>query len=348
MINTANSEDLKFENWGCFGLVTLNRPQKLNALNSNMIDELTHICDMIELDKDYLGLILIGAGDRAFCAGGDIVQARQAAIKAQKDRQYYPEVIDFFRREYALNQKLFSFSKLSISLMQGITMGGGVGLANACNLKISSEKINWAMPEVTIGFFPDVGASHYLNSCPNFMGRYLALTGSSVKNPFDLKRLGLADHVISQQKWAEFLNHLRCVQDFQSVQKWVVQNETQDSQKDDGFKQLSSFCVTHFSKKSLSEILQSLSGDHSPLAQQTLALIGQKSPTSLAVTMEHLLRSEQESFSTSLARDLHLAGKFMASYDFIEGVRAAVVDKDYAPKWNPDLLDKVDIRSYFM
>ena len=163
---------LQIENIDGIKVITLNRPEALNSLNSEMIDGIVAALDEAEPDPSVKAVLFKGAGGKAFCAGGDIKAAREGAIAAKNGLIKLSQVTDFFVREYQLNKRLFHYSKPTISFMNGITMGGGVGIANACLYKIATEKTIWAMPEVTIGFFPDVGAGYYLAQCPDFVGRY--------------------------------------------------------------------------------------------------------------------------------------------------------------------------------
>ncbi len=316
-------------------IITLDRPEALNALNSEMVDALLE--RMAELEKNQPKAVFIdGAGDRAFCAGGDIKAARLGAIAVREGKIPLSSVVDFFVREYCMNKALFHASFPTVSFMNGITMGGGVGIAGACKYRIATEKTVWAMPEVTIGFFPDVGAAYYLSHAPDNVGKYLALTGGQLANPADLIKCGLATHFIPSVKKDDLIAALET----ENIESVLAEFS---SETDNGmlpYERIDS-C---FSASSVEEILDRLENEGSDWAISTRDTILSKSPTSLKVALKHVKMAGEESFDAVISRDLKLAEFFLAGNDLIEGVRAAVVDKDKSPKWNPQRLEDVGMK----
>lgn len=329
---------LQIENSGSLKVITLSRPEALNSLNSSMIDGIAAALDEAENDPAIMAVLFKGAGGKAFCAGGDIKAAREGTIAAKSGLIRLEKVTDFFVREYDLNKRLFHYSKPTISFMNGITMGGGVGIANACSYKIATDKTIWAMPEVTIGFFPDVGAGYYLGKCPDFAGRYLGLTGAHLSNAGDLIQCGLADFLISsteEDRLIAELSHRGDIKDcLKNLHSGTGKGELNYADIRD--------C---FAKDSVEAILKNLENKNSEWAKATAKLLLSKSPTSLKVTLQHLIKAESEEFDEIIARDLHLAGRFLAGHDMSEGIRAAVVDKDRNPQWFPKTLSEVGIET---
>ncbi len=287
--------------------ITLNRPEALNALNFEMILELHSVIDALELDKNLKGAVLYGAGGKAYCAGGDIKLARQMAIEGRID-----EAMEFFKAEYDLNKKMFHCSKHLVAIMNGVTMGGGVGISAPCRTRIATTKTLWAMPEVRIGFFPDIGGAYYLSRMPDNYGLFLGMTGERVNNSSHLLGLNIAHHVIDHDRVLEFISTL---ESFDSIQNHI---ET-------------------FSLDIAAEI--PVMGD--------LSYKNEYAPFSYHIAEQHIRAATTQNFDTVMARDLELARVFLHEPDFIEGVRAMVVDKDQNPKWSGKLNGKTQISIKF-
>lgn len=334
--------NLIFERIGNIEVITLDRPEVLNALNGEMVKALSSGLGALEGDVSVKAVFVKGAGDRAFCAGGDIKSARLGAMAVKEGRIALETVVQFFVEEYALNKQIFHFRKPTISFMNGITMGGGVGIAGPCQYRIATEKTVWAMPEVTIGFFPDVGAAYYLSRAPGHVGKYLALTGGHISNPADLIKCGFASHFVPLANETALIDDLSGDDVNNILSKYSV---------DAGVCTLPYDRIDAcFDASTVEEILENLIRDASPWALETAALIKTKAPLSLKVALRHVDRAAAESFDEIIARDLRFAGKFLSDDDLIEGVRAVVVDKDKSPKWNPPELEMVSeaiIDGYF-
>lgn len=329
--------NLQAEKIDKLNVVTLQRPEALNALDSAMIDGISDGLDRAEQDSEINALFFRGAGGKAFCAGGDIKAAREGAIAAKSGMIPMARVTDFFVREYGMNKRLFHYKKPTISFMNGITMGGGVGIANACRYKIVTDKTLWAMPEVTIGFFPDVGAAHYLARCPHHAGRYLGLTGIHVSNPADLIQCGLADFYVPADQEQDLLAALSSEGD--------IENALSHFHKDPGAARLNYQAIEAcFAETEIEAIVEKLQKHGGQWAEETVKILHAKSPTSLKVTLRHLIKAENENFDDTISRDLDLAAKFLGQHDMSEGIRAAVVDKDRKPQWHPARLQDVDAK----
>lgn len=320
--------DLLVDRRGGVIYATLNRPEALNALNFPIIRGIAKLLDDAEHDPSVIAICFQGAGDRAFCAGGDIKAAREGGLAWKRGEMTLDATLEFFDEEYALNRRLFHFQKPLIALMDGITMGGGVGVAGPCRYKIATERTRWAMPEVTIGFFPDVGAGYYLTRAPGKIGTYLGLTGGSVTNAADLLTCGFATHVVVSQDIERIIINFNTARSEEDIAA-IVQN-AHAAPAMGALDQ--SWIDAYFAYESIEQIYAALEqGDEA--AKQTAALMKTKSPTSLAVTLRHLQLSKNESFDQVSHRDMKLADRFLRGDDLYEGIRAAVVDKDRNPKW---------------
>jgi enoyl-CoA hydratase len=332
--------DLLIDRRGGFIFATLNRPEVLNALNFPIIRGLAKVLDDAEHDPGVIGVCLRGAGERAFCAGGDIKAAREGGLAWKRGEIGLEETLQFFEEEYALNRRLFHFKKPLIALMDGIVMGGGVGVAGPCRYKVATEKTKWAMPEVTIGFFPDVGAGYYLTRAPGHTGTFLGLTGTTVSNTADLLACNFASHVLPSDQLERLVITLNTVHDEEELEA-VLNGFHMPPAQMDAFDQ--SWIDQYFSHENVAAIIRALDeGDDAAI--KTAALIRSKSPTSLSVTLKHLQLSKNEGFDQVSRRDMMLAEKFLRGEDLYEGIRAAVIDKDKNPKWQPEAA----IETYFV
>lgn len=310
--------------------IHLDRPQALNALDITMIEDISDAVDEFNSADTYETLLFTGEG-KAFCAGGDI----KHAYKAGKEN---PEVAKaYFKKEYALNQKLYDCSKTTVSIMDGITMGGGVGLANPCKVRICTENTRWAMPETTIGFFPDVGGAYYLSRMKGQCGLYFGLTGQSVTQPYDLISNSLATHFIPSAKLKYAFIDMEANHGIAEILEKYSEAPEQDSEIAPYIDEIN-FC---FDFSTLDEVLMRLSqGDD--WARKVREMLTTKSPTSLLLAFLHIRQAAGEEFSDVIARDLKLAEYCMHHSDFYEGVRALLLDKDRNPRWKPETVKDLD------
>ncbi len=306
-----------------YARVTLNRPTALNALSYKMIEWIRHIL-VARLFDGARALVFDSAGGRAFCAGGDI-----KAVHAARGKD--DVIFQYFGSEYAMNSALFHLNETpTIALMNGITMGGGYGVAGQCKIRIATSKTVFAMPETAIGFFPDVGAAYHLARFPGATGMYLGLTGISVASASDLLYLGVATHFVFDEAYEAIAQDPLSVLSTERplISKGIIE---QEKNKIDAF----------FSKGSVRDIFQALEDSSDPWAQETLVVLKTRCPVSLLLTFEHISRAKTETFDCVIERDFSIAQHVMGRADFFEGVRAAVIDKDKAPKWDPATLDEV-------
>ncbi|OMG71908.1 enoyl-CoA hydratase/isomerase family protein [Burkholderia ubonensis] len=328
-------------------LITLNRPAALNALSHGMVRELAALLERCRTDDQIVAVVLRGAGEKGFCAGGDV---RALYRDAARRDAWLPFFVDEYRLDYAIH----TFPKPVVALMDGITMGGGMGLAQGAALRVATERSKIAMPETRIGFVPDVGATHFLARMPAELALYVGLTGATLSGA-DALVAKLADLCVPSSwldtfetrienlKWdGDVLAALRRV--FEPPCN-VVPHAALDGQLP--------WIVRHFDKRSTVErtvatlaqelARDELSREHRQWLQATLdALLGH-SPTMLAVTREALLRGRQMTLAESFRMELGIVARAIEEGDFREGVRAHLVDKDRKPRWAPASL--VELRA---
>jgi enoyl-CoA hydratase len=324
------------------GRIMLNRPKALNSLTLEMIHAIAPQLAAWASD-DAVGAVLIeGAGIRAFCAGGDI-----RALYDSRGGDFGPT---FYGTEYRLNVAIASFAKPYIALIDGVTMGGGVGLSVHGSHRIATERTRFAMPETGIGFFPDVGGGWFLARCPGATGMYLALTGFRM-SAADCIYVGVCDAHIPSNRLDAFIEELGASDD-KSVAG--IDAVIADFAEDSGNPSLAEHREAidrAFAGDSVEAIVATLEADDSDWARDTRNSLATKSPTSLKVT-HRLLRegARMTRFEEHMAMEFRLACHFYAGNDLFEGIRAVIVDKDNAPKWRPAELSAVgdaDVAAYF-
>jgi len=333
-----HKNELLSEIKGPVGWITVNRPKALNALSFDMIREMIHLLHQWEGNPAVKAIVIQGAGDKAFCAGGDIKALYEAKILGDL------QICDnFFREEYILTTHIHEYKKPYVSLIDGIAMGGGLGISINGSHRIVTEKALLAMPETGIGFFPDVGATTFLTQAPGSIGLYLGLTGYRL-SPQDALWAGLATHFMPSANLEDFKHTLEAGAPLEETLSIYC---TQPQEK--GFLEHHVTQIdTYFHKPSLEEIMEGLSRDPSPFAQNTLHILGSKSPTSLAVVFRQLREvGPPLSFRERMKLEFRLSQHFVQDHDFSEGVRAALVDKDHLPRWKPATLEEVDSQIYF-
>lgn len=322
------------------GWITLNRPQALNALSMTMAHELSQLLKTWE-DIPLKAVVVEGAGEKAFCAGGDI-----RAIYEAKTRGDLQACRDFFRAEYTLNAQIYPYTKPYIALIDGITMGGGMGISMTGSHRIVTERALLAMPETGIGLFPDAGGTTFLNQTPGVVGLFLGLTGTRLKAE-DALWAGLATHFMPSSAVPFFKADLL---------KGIPLEEALSMHCHPPLKQgflehHQDLIETHFNKSCLQDILHSLQSDPSPFAQNIYNILSSKSPTSLAVTFRQLKEvGPHLPFAERMEMEFTLSQHFIEGHDFMEGIRALLVDKDHLPRWKPvtvEDLNEHEIDHYF-
>ena len=322
------------------GLMTLNRPKALNALSYGMILEMEKVMPGWEKDPAVKAVVLRGAGDRAFCAGGDVT----GLYREMNENPSGTVRRDFFRDEYIVNRRIYRFAKPWISLIDGIDMGGGVGLSVHGSHSVASEKFLFAMPETTIGLFPDVGGGYFLSRLPGALGTFLALTSHRLKAADALWAGIVGAHVpsaaIGDLQAALGAADLSGPDANRKVDAVIARFAT-----DPGMPTLPAMMADIdrcFSGESLQDIVGKLRAHPGEWAQKQLAAVMKLSPLSMTITLEQLKRCANRSFEDSMTIEYRMSQRCMQKgHDFFEGVRALLIDKDQKPQWNPSTIDGV-------
>ncbi|MDB6085261.1 MAG: enoyl-CoA hydratase/isomerase [Gammaproteobacteria bacterium] len=321
--------------------ITLNRPAALNALSFEMIVELRAQLQRCADDADVRAILLRGAGDKAFCAGGDIRAHYQSFKESGKLHR------EFFMAEYPLDYLLYSYPKPYVALMDGITMGGGMGLAQGSTLRIVGERTRIAMPEVGIGLFPDVGASYFLSRLPGSLGPYLALSGVQIRGA-DAIYARLADVYLPPPAIASLSSDLAALHwtdDGAEDVRRLVHSHAAQGLAAPSLSVLRPAIDRHFSHTTVPGILASLESEsraeYADWAGQTAKLMRSRSPTMLCVTLRQLQSGKSLDLADCFRMELGMVEQCFVQGDFLEGVRALLIDKDNSPHWKPARLDEV-------
>jgi enoyl-CoA hydratase len=330
----AGGAEVLCERRGAAGVVTLNRPQALNAITHGMVLELRRALDAWAYDAEVTRVVVAAAGDRAFCAGGDI---RHLYDLGQERR--YDEALRFWRDEYALNVRIKRYPTPYISLIDGIVMGGGVGVSLHGSHRVAGERYQFAMPEVGIGFFPDVGATHALPRLPGEAGTYLALTGDRVRAA-DALALGLATHAVASAALPELKEALIAGEPVDELLALLARDPGPPALAGEG--EVIAACFSQASVPAILSRLDEAAASGSPFAKRSAETIRAKSPTSLVIALEQMRRGRRLDFEEAMRTEFRIVSRIIEGSDFYEGVRAAIIDKDGAPRWRPPSLDAVD------
>jgi enoyl-CoA hydratase/carnithine racemase len=322
------------------GIITLDRPKALNSLSLDMVRALTATLLAWRDDAGIDAVVIGSSSEKALCAGGDIRFFHEAGKATPQAGS--PLLEDFFTEEYALNHLIHFYPKPYISLMDGVVMGGGMGIAQGgpdCGLRIVTERSKIAMPEVNIGLFPDVGGSHFLSHAPGRLGHYLGVTGVTV-GAADAIYVGLADVFVP----AAQLDALRALIETTPGAALPAAIRAFAAPFSAGASELEAQRETidrHFGAASVAAVMASLETDASPFAQKALATMRQRSPLMMSVTREMLVRGGSLGVADCLRMERSLVRRTFEHGEVLEGVRALVIDKDNAPRWNPPTLDAV-------
>jgi enoyl-CoA hydratase len=325
--------DILIEKRGHLGLVTLNRPQALNALNDAMVDGLQAALIDFRDDPALHHVAIRGAGGKAFCAGGDIRLMHEYGQTGRHD-----VALDFWAREYRLNAFIKRFPKPYIALVDGIVMGGGVGVSLHGSHRFAGPNHLFAMPEVGIGFFPDVGATYALPRLPGAFGLYLALTGARLRRG-DAMALGLATHAVRGGAEDEILAALA-----EGVPADAVAARLAEPAGDTPIFAHADEIGRLFAHDTLADILDALheGAPGSPFAAELVAGMAKRSPTSMAIAMEQIRRGAMLDFEAAMILEFRIVSRIVRGHDFYEGVRALIIDKDNRPQWQPESLAGLD------
>ncbi|WP_374472675.1 enoyl-CoA hydratase/isomerase family protein [Phenylobacterium sp.] len=313
------------------GRLTLNRPKALHALTTNMCRLMIEAL-VAWRDDPAVTLVLIDhSGERGFCAGGDI---RMLAESGAGDGIAARE---FFHTEYRLNHLLFGYPKPTVAVMDGITMGGGVGLSRPCRFRIATERTTFAMPETGIGLFPDVGGGWYLPRMPDNIGLWLALTGARIKAA-DCELVGVATDYIESRDVERFKAGV--VADPAAMETLLTELEAEPGRPPLAAHQDEIRRV--FGLGSVEAVVAALQASDTDWAREQLKVLATKSPQTMKVAFRQLrLGREAADFAEHMALEYRIGARVVQRHDFIEGVRAVIVDKDNAPRWDPPTLEGV-------
>jgi enoyl-CoA hydratase/carnithine racemase len=311
------------------GRIRLNRPRALNALDLPMIRAVAAALEQWREEPEVHAVVIEGEGERAFCAGGDIRAIRQSQLDGRKD-----EVETFFAEEYGLNLMIATYPKPYVALVDGICMGGGIGVSVHGTFRVASEHALFAMPETAIGFFPDIGATFFLPRLPGALGTYLALTGARMQGA-DAVHAGLATHFVPRARMAALSSAL--ARDGVAVLPGFAEALPPFS-----LAPHRALIDAAFAADTVPDILARLEADGSAFAAETVATLRTLSPSSLVWSLRLLRDGARRTLPACLDAELRATRTVTAGHEFIEGVRAMVVDKDRKPDWQPARLEDVD------
>lgn len=327
---------------GAAGVVVLDRPKALNALSLGMIRELARALDAWEDDQQVTRIVVISTSEKAFCAGGDIRWLHDRGKAGD-----HAAMLAFWGEEYILNHRIKSYPKPYISLIDGIVMGGGVGLSLHGSHRIAGDRYLFAMPEVGIGFFPDVGATYALPRLPGAFGTFLALTGERI-GAADATAVGLATHGVTSDRMAELADALTgrtAIDDI--LAGFTIERGPGPLE---AARATIATCFAAADVKSILAGLEAAAAKGDAFAAKVLQTMATKSPTSIAIAHEQMRRGPALDFAEAMRTEFRVVSRIARGHDFYEGVRAVVVDKDQAPLWRPKTLQEVNaavIAAYF-
>ena len=327
------SADIRFERRGALALVILDRQSALNALTHDMIRRLSAQLARWRIDPEVAAVLVKAAPGRAFCAGGDII-----AVTRLVREQGVAAATPFFRDEYRLNWRVHTFPKPYIALIDGIAMGGGVGISAHGRFRVATERTQFAMPETGIGFFPDVGATWFLPRCPGELGMYLGLTGARLSGA-DCIAAGLASHAVPADRLPSLEQELERRSSPAEVAAVLA-----DLEGGIGTPELASARAAIdrcFAGERLDEVLARLAAERDRPGQAWREQLAAKSPFALALTFAQLRRGTGMTIEEALRLEYRMVHRVLAAPDFAEGVRALLIDKDRQPRWQHD--DPADV-----
>ncbi|MGF9649313.1 enoyl-CoA hydratase/isomerase family protein [Pseudarthrobacter oxydans] len=326
-----NQAEVLFERRGRLGVMTLNRPQAVNALTAGMVDALLEQLTAWADDDGVATVLVRGAGDRGLCAGGDIVAIYQDMLAGGG------LTADFWQVEYRLNSLISRYPKPYVALMDGLVLGGGVGISAHGSVRVVTDRTRMGMPETTIGFAPDVGGTLLLSRAPGEAGTHAALTGAHLSGA-DALHLGLADHFVPSDRLEDLLVALETETAEAAVARYseAPPPSALEEQRD-----WINNCYASDDAEEIIRRLRSFDGEGGEAARIAADTIEAKSPTAVKVTLASLRRVKGLTLDEALAQEYRVGLRFLEAPDFREGIRAQVVDKDRTPRWRPPTLAEV-------
>lgn len=333
---------VKTEIRGTTGIITLDRPAALNSLNLEMVRAMTATLHAWRDNPQVHAVLVRSSSERAYCAGGDIRFFHQKGSASATGGAALVE--DFFTEEYALNHLIHTFPKPYIALMDGVVMGGGMGIAQAgpqARVRVVTERTKMAMPETGIGLFPDVGGSWFLSRAPGELGTYLGVTGEVI-GAADALYAALADRFVPGAALAELEQAIVSGCDARAaVEEICARHASQMATAQSRLAQHRADIDRHFVHDSVPAIMDSLAGDDSEFAARTLATMRKRSPLMMSVTLSQLRRAARLGIADCLRMERTMVRRCFEHGEVLEGVRALAIDKDHAPHWNPPTLTDV-------
>lgn len=325
------SDDVLISTQDRVGRIRLNRPKAIHALNTQMCDTMSAALLGWMHDDSVEAVVIDHAEGRGFCAGGDVVMIARSGTEDAADAKR------FFFAEYRLNHLLFTYPKPTVAIMDGITMGGGVGISLPCDFRIATENTRFAMPETGIGLFPDVGGGWYLPRLPGRVGEFMALTGARLDGA-ECCYLGLATHYVEQSALPDMIDRIATTPQRVQGPIGTFAAPVPDARIEQNLPQIGRF----FTSDRFEEILAALEADDSDWAQTELATLRTKSPLSCKVSLRLMAEgANRTSFAEEMKAEYALAGRVARTHDFREGVRALLIDKDNNPQWDPATPEEV-------
>ena len=327
--------EILFERLGALGRIVLNRPKALNALTLAQVHALHPQLEAWAADPSVAAVAIEGAGEKAFCAGGDIRALFEACRTADM-----AHIAAFYRDEYRLNRRIKTYGKPYVALIDGIVMGGGVGVSVHGRYRVVTERTLFAMPETGIGFFPDVGGSYFLPRCPGQVGLYLGLTGARLRAA-DCLYAGIATHCVASARLDELRAALAAGGDVAAILDSFHQDAGPAPLA--AHREVIERC---FAAPSLDGVLAALAAEEDGFAAETLAAIRAKSPTAGKVAFTQIRRGAGLDFDACMRMEFRLALRLAPAGDFAEGVRAVIIDKDGKPAWGPAADDDTVARAF--
>lgn len=325
------TEDVLISVEGGVGRIRLNRPKAIHALTREMCDAMSNA--LLEwLHEPAVEVVLIDhAEGRGFCAGGDVVMLARSGNEDASDAKR------FFFAEYRLNHLLFTYPKPTVAIMDGITMGGGVGISQPCDIRIATENTRLAMPETGIGLFPDVGGGWYLSRLPGRVGQFMVLTGARLDGA-ECYYLNLATHYVEQAALEELVERIMKAPERAKGALGAASSPAPEAKIEQNLPQITRL----FASDGLEEVLAALEAEENDWARTELATVRSKSPLSCKVSLRLLAEGGQRAaFADEMKAEYALAGRVVRTHDFREGVRALLIDKDNSPMWDPATPEEV-------
>ena len=334
----THTEDVIVSQRGHIGFLLLNRPKALNALTRDMCVTIKKQLDEWAMDDSVGAVIIEGEGDRSFCAGGDVLKVAQAAKDGDNEGRL------FFRDEYRMNAAIFHFPKPYVALLDGITMGGGVGISIHGRYRVTTERTMFAMPETNLGLIPDVGGSYFLPRLPGKLGLYLALTGYRARAA-DCLYTNIATHYVPSEALTEMKARLvEAPLPMGPAEVGVILDDFSAKREEQApLAAIRQQIDTHFSHESVGAIIDSLMAGSNEWERETYKDLLTKSPTSLELSFEAHRRGASLTLDQCLQMEYRIVNRILEmDPDFLEGVRAILIDKDRNPVWSPARLADID------